>query len=67
MFELNEEQTKRAQALHKKAIIVDAHSDRIMALMPEEPFFELGAGVKVPRKTFEKHINDLVEGGIKCF
>ena len=66
MFELSKEKEKKALAIHQKATIVDAHSDRIMALMPEEPYIDLHSGVKVPRITFEKHINDLVEGGIKC-
>ena len=66
LFELSDEQEKRALAIHQKATIVDTHSDRLMALMPEEPYIDFGSAGKVKRIPFEKHVSDLMEGGIKC-
>jgi membrane dipeptidase len=62
---LEKEQMIRAADIHRKSIVVDAHSDRIMGLMREEPYFELTHGL-VPRKDFREHLDNLEGGGIKC-
>ena len=66
MFHLHETQERHAIDIHQNAIVIDAHSDRIMALMPEELYIDLSKEGPIPRKQFDEHLNDLNVGGIKC-
>jgi membrane dipeptidase len=66
MLSLDKKKEARALDIHRRAIVVDSHSDIIMAVMPEEPYIELTEGKAVPRKSFGEHLNSLKMGGVKC-
>ena len=66
MFNLNEAQEQLSNEIHLNTVVVDAHSDRIMALMPEELYFDVSKEGPMPRKKLYEHLNDLKAGGIRC-
>ena len=66
VFELSKEQEDRAMEIHGKTIVVDAHCDRIMALMPEEPRVGFQSSEAESRKSLGEHLDSLEAGGIGC-
>ena len=66
MFGLSKEKEKKAIELHRKTIVLDAHCDRIMAIMPDDPRPSLRPLKVLPKKSLGEHLDDLKVGGIKC-
>jgi len=66
MFGLCKEKEEKAIELHRKTVVVDAHCDRIMAIMPEDSRPSLEKLEVEPKKSFGEHLDELEAGGIKC-
>jgi len=64
MIELSKAQEKRAMRLHRKAVVVDTHSDTLMQFLPRygQPPRTLG------ERSDKGHIDlpRMVEGGVTC-
>ena len=56
--------SKKVEDIHGGAVVVDAHCDRIMTLMPEEA--RLGYPTPEPGTSMGEHLDLLEAGGVNC-
>ncbi len=55
---------ERFEEIHRRAIVFDAHCDRIGTFMPKEA--RLGAPAPEPEMGIEEHLDKLEAGGVNC-
>lgn len=68
-MDLTEEQVRRADTLHREAIVVDFHCDAVLATLPDSAFDTgSGQGRKLGERSAEGHVDvpRLLEGGVDC-